>query len=151
MSRKSVRMTAPKVTGYDRKAQAYEINAESARQDDDEPHVVHMQKVTADLKLKKSDDTVRVVADEGIYDNDDETLKLAGNIVVTSASGYTARLEQASVWLKEGRIASDRPVTVTAPAGSIAANGLEMWNDGDNIRFLNRTRMMFKGDNRDAG
>lgn len=151
VSKKAVRMMAPKVTGYDRKAQAYQINAETARQDENEPHVVHMEKVTADLKLKKSGDVVRVTADHGVYDNDGETLKLEGNIVVTSASGYTANLERASVWMKEGRVASDRPVTVTAPTGNIAANGLEMWNDGANIRFLNRARMVFKGEKQDAG
>ena len=151
VSRKAVRMTAPKVTGFDRKAQAYQINAETARQDDDEPHIVRMEGVTADLKLKKSGDVIRVTADHGVYDNDAETLELDGNIVVTSASGYTANLERASVWMKEGRLASDRPVTVTAPKGSIVANGLEMWNDGDNVRFLNRARMVFKGDKKDAG
>jgi lipopolysaccharide export system protein LptC len=94
---------------------------------------------------------VRVTADRGVYDNDGETLKLDGNVVVTSASGYTANLERASVWMKEGRVASDRPVMVTAPTGTIVANGLEMWNDGANIRFLDRARMVFRGDKKDAG
>lgn len=151
VSRKSVRMMAPKVTGFDRKSQAYQINAESARQDETEPHIVHMETVTADLKLKRSGDVVRVTADRGVYDNDGETLKLDGNVVVTSASGYTANLERASVWMKEGRVASDRPVMVTAPTGTIVANGLEMWNDGANIRFLDRARMVFRGDKKDAG
>lgn len=151
VSQKSVRMTAPKVTGFDRKAQAYQINAESARQDEDEPHIVHMEKVIADLKLKTSSDVVRVTADRGIYDNDAETLQLDGNVIVTSTSGYTANLERASVWMKEGRMASDRPVMVTAPAGTIVANGLEMTGDGASIRFLNRATMVFRGDKKDAG
>lgn len=151
VSRKSVRMTAPKVTGFDHKAQAYQINAESARQDENEPHIVHMEMVVADLNLKKSTDVVRVTADRGVYDNDAETLKLDGNVVVTSTSGYTANLERASVWMKEGRMASDRPVMVTAPAGTIVANGLEMTGDGANIRFLNRATMVFRGDKKDAG
>jgi lipopolysaccharide export system protein LptC len=151
VSQKSVRMMAPKVTGFDRKAQAYQINAESARQDEAEPHIVHMETVTADLRLKKSGDVVQVTADRGVYDNDGETLQLDGNVVVTSASGYTANLERASVWMKEGRVASDRPVMVTAPTGTIVANGLEMWNDGANIRFLDRARMVFRGDKKDAG
>lgn len=151
VSNKSVNMMEPKVTGYDRKSQAYVLNAVSARQDENEPHVVHLDRVTADLELEKSGDTVRVTADRGIYDSEAETLRLEGNIRLQSTNGYTAELEEADIWMEEGRVESDRPVKVTTSSGSVVANGMEMWNNGNNIRFTNRARMRFTGGDKDSG
>lgn len=146
VSNKSVKMMAPKVTGFDRKSQAYEINAKVARQDQDEPHIVHMEEIIAHLKLKKSNDLVQVTSKTGTYDNQAETLELVGDIVVVSTNGYTAWLERADVALREGRITTDRPVTIDAPGATIAANAMEMSDHGDTFRFFNRARMRVKGE-----
>ena len=151
VSKKSVKMLQPKITGFDRKAQSYVLTAASARQDDQNPAVVELDKVIADLKLKKSGDKVRITADKGVYNGDDETLKLNGNIRVRTAKGYAADLSVADVFLKKGRIVSDQPVTVAMPSGYVQANGVELWNDGANIRFVNRARMILNREKKGAG
>lgn len=151
VSKKSVKMLQPKITGFDRKAQSYVLTAASARQDDVNPAVVDLTAVVADLKLKRSGNTVRITADTGLYNNDDETLRLEGNIRVRSTKGYAANLVVADVYLKKGRIVSDQPVTVAMPSGYIQANGVELWNDGANIRFVNRARMILNREKKGAG
>lgn len=151
VSKKSIKMLEPKITGFDRKAQSYVLTATSARQDDENPAIVELEKVIADLKLKKSGDKVRITADKGIYNGDDETLRLDGNIRVRTAKGYAADLVVADVFLKKGRIVSDQPVTVAMPSGYVQANGVELWNDGENIRFVNRARMVLNREKKGAG
>lgn len=151
VSKKSIKMLEPKITGFDRKAQSYVVTATSARQDEENPAVVELATVIADLKLKKSGDNVRITADKGIYNGDAETLRLEGNIRVQSTRGYSADLSVADVFLKKGRIVSDQPVTVVLPSGYVQANGVELWNDGANIRFVNRARMILNREKKGAG
>ena len=151
VSRKSVKMVQPTLTGFDRKSQAYVLKASSAVQDPLDPSVIVLEKVVANMKLKKSGDVVKVTADTGTYNGDKETLLLVDNIKVTSSSGYTALLSTADVHLKKGRVTSDRPVVVLMPTGKIEANGVELTDDGDKIKFLNRMRMILKGDKQEAG
>ncbi len=151
VSRKSVKMMQPTLTGFDRKSQAYVLKASSALQDPLDPSVIVLEKVVANLKLKKSGDLVNVTADTGTYNGDKETLLLVDNVRVTSSSGYTALLSTADVHLKKGSVTSDRPVIVLMPTGKIEANGVELTDDGNNIKFLNRTRMILKGEKQEAG
>ena len=151
VSNKSVKLLKPKITGFGRRAHSYAVTATSAEQDEDNPAVVSLDKVVADLKLKKSGDVVKITADRGKYDNDDETLHLEGDIRIRSARGYAADMIVADVFLQKGRMVSDRPVTVILPSGYVQANGVELWNHGENIRFLNRALFVLKPKKKEAG
>lgn len=151
VSRKSVKMVQPTVTGFDRKSQAYQLTADSARQDPNDPATVLLEKVNANLNMKKEGDVVNVVADTGTYNSERETLILMDNIKISSTNGYTAYLSAADVFLKEGKVLSGEPVRVEMPGGTIEANGVELLNDGDNIRFLNRARMILPAKQDNAG
>ncbi len=151
VSKKSVKLLKPKITGFDRRAQSYVVTATSANQDEDDPAVVSLDKVIADLQLKKSGDVVKITADRGRYNNDDETLHLEGNVRIRSAKGYAADMMVAEIFLKKGRVVSNKPVTVILPSGYVQANGVELWNDGENIRFLNRALFVLKPKKKGSG
>ena len=151
VSKKSVKLLKPKITGFDRRAQSYVVTATSAKQDEDNPAVISLDKVIADLQLKKSGDVVKITADRGRYNNDDETLHLEGNVRIRSAKGYAADMMVADIFLKKGRVVSNKPVTVILPSGYVQANGVELWNDGENIRFLNRALFVLKPKKKGSG
>jgi len=54
---------------------------------------------------------------------------------VTSANGYNATLTEASVDMKKGNVQSDRPVEIKLPNGVLTANGMEIVDSGDLVRF----------------
>lgn len=140
-------------TGFDKKNQAYAIAADTAEQDKDQPNIIHLHQVRAEIKVRGSGDVIFVKANIGKYDTDAETLELADNIKLLSTNGYTAELQSAQVWLDEGRVHSAHPVVVRMSNGTIWSNAVDLWDRGKRIVFKNRVRVLFqeRGGKADAG
>ena len=64
-----------------------------------------------------------------------DKIVLRDQIVVTSGQGYSARLREAAVDMKQGNVVSDLPVEVTLPNGLLLSNGMEIAESGAVIRF----------------
>ena len=139
-----------KFTGFDRKNQAYAITADGAEQDEEQPNVIYLDKVRAEMKLRRSGDVIFVTADRGTYDTEAETVLLETNVKLKSTSGYTAELNTADIALKDGRVRSDDPVVVSTSRGTIWANALEMWDKGKRVLFKNRIRVLFEPKDKQA-
>ncbi|GEM_PF-1597123 len=142
----SLEIQKPRFTGFDRQNQAYEVTASSARQSETEPNIVYLESVRGELKLKGSGDLLAIVADNGVYDSESDTLDLSGNVRLTSTGQYTAQLDKAQVLLKNWRLRSEEPVDVVFSDGTIHARGIEIWDDGRKILFLNTVRGTVSGD-----
>lgn len=140
-------------TGFDKKNQAYAIAAQSAEQDKDQPNVIHLQQVRAEIKVRKSGDVIIVKANSGTYDTDAETLELNDDIKLVTSNGYTADLQSAKVWLDDGRVHSAQPVVVRMANGTIWSNAVDLWDRGKRIVFKNRVRVLFqeRGGKADSG
>ncbi|MGI9412467.1 MAG: LPS export ABC transporter periplasmic protein LptC [Hyphomicrobiales bacterium] len=132
-------------TGFDKKNQSYNVSATSAQQDKDKPNVIYLDKVRAEIKIRRSGDIVIVTSDRGTYDTETEVMVLKDDIKMLTTNGYTANLKSAKVWLDDGRVESSEPVVVNMSDGTIWSNGIEMWDDGKRIRFTNRVRVLFQG------
>jgi lipopolysaccharide export system protein LptC len=79
--------------------------------------------------------TLRLEAATGVYDTKADLLRLKDEIVLSSSGGYTGRLQEANVDIKEGRITSDRPVKVEMLNGTLDAHNLVVSNSGDVVLF----------------
>jgi len=139
----SVEMVQPRMSGLDKKKQAYEITAETAKQDIDDPTKVTLNNITGSLALNESDDKVPLTAKSGFLDTETNFLQLRQDIIITSERGYTAYLTSVDAKLKEKYITSSDPVLIEWEEGSIRANGLEVTDNGAVIKFLNRVKVIF--------
>jgi len=149
--RKTVKMTAPRISRFDKKSRAYVVTAATAEQDAENPNKVLLQKIRIEFRSKSDFGTVTVTAARGSYDADAEHLKLVSNIRVNTDNGYNAQLSSADVFLDQGRIASAEPVTFNTPFGSLQANGLDILERGQTIHFLDRARMVITSTRGDTG
>lgn len=131
------------ISGLDRESQPYRIDAASAVQDADRPHVVHLQTVGGELK-KGTGEILALSANAGLYDTKAKTLDLSGDVRVDSKNRFTANLEQATVVVEEKRMNSASPVVVTFDGGTIRANGVEITDDGNRILFTGGVRTSFR-------
>jgi len=86
------------------------------------------------MELQDSD-VVVITAKSGTYNTKGDTIVLREHVVVTSANGYNAKLTEASVDMKKGNMQSDRPVEIKLPNGTLTANGMEIIDSGDLVRF----------------
>jgi len=140
----SVEMVQPRMSGLDKKDRAYEISAETAKQDIDDPTKVTLENITGTLALNESEGKISLKAKSGFLDTESNFLQLRQDIIISSKKGYTAYLTSVDAKLKEKYITSKDPVLIEWKDGSIRANGLEISENGTVIKFLNRVKVHLK-------
>lgn len=139
-----ITMEKPHLSGFTRDARAYELSADAAKQDLANPDVVELRNLHAKVQMQDKS-TVDLSAASGLYDSKGETLKLEQSIVLTSTAGYSSRLSEATINIRNSHVVSKRPVKVEMLQGTLLANGLEIVDNGDLIRFdggVNMTVML---------
>jgi lipopolysaccharide export system protein LptC len=129
-----ITMELPRIAGITRDKRAYELTAETAVQDITKPDLVELENLHAKMELQDSG-LVVITAKSGTYNTKGDSIVLREHVVVTSADGYNAKLREATVDMKKGNVVSDRPVEVKLPTGLLTANGMEIIDSGDLIRF----------------
>jgi lipopolysaccharide export system protein LptC len=129
-----ITMQLPKIAGFTRDSRAYELTAENAVQDIASPDVIELQNLRAKMEMQDKD-VVNMTAKAGTYNTKGDKIILRDQIVVTSGQGYSARLREAAVDMKQGNVVSDQPVEVTLPNGLLLSNGMEIAESGAVIRF----------------
>jgi lipopolysaccharide export system protein LptC len=142
-------MRAPSLTGFKKDNTPYEVTATSAFQDIRKPHVIELKEMKADLALDGGG-RARLTAAEGVYDGQRETLDLSSDVRVVTDTGLEVKLDTAKVDLKAGTVASDRPVDVVMKNGTIAAERLDILDNGKKIVFSGRVRAVLDGASSEA-
>lgn len=138
-------MKSPKLNGFTASDSAYEIVADRALQDLDDPKKVLLEKIGATLTLTDGN-VVSVKANTGKFDIEGENLKLGAGVNVHMSAGYDAELEDAVIDIKSGVLKSDRPVFIKAEIGEIRADSVVVRDNGNFIFFKDRVRMIVKPD-----
>jgi LPS export ABC transporter protein LptC len=132
-------------TGFDKEQQPFLVTAKNAIQDEEDTSKVRLVEVAAQLK-RKSGEQISISSQRALYDSETKTIDLEGDVVITSAEGYVARMEKARVNIEEHRLRSEVPVKVVSPRGLISSNGMEFIDDGARILFFNRVKATFGGE-----
>lgn len=134
VSGSKITMEQPRVNGFTKDQRAYEFTAEAAAQDMTKPDIVELRNINAKIEMEDKS-TINMKAATGIYDTKRETLKLEGNILLTSTNGNTGKLTEAVVDVRKGNVVSDRPVELEMLQGILNANQLEVVDSGTLVRF----------------
>lgn len=134
VSGSKITMQQPRLAGFTRDARAYELTAATAAQDLTRPDIVELNNIRAKVQMQDKS-TMEMTAVDGIYDTKGEMLTLGKNIVLTSSTGYEGRLSEAIVDIRKGNVTSKKPVQVKMLQGTLNANGLEVINSGELLRF----------------
>jgi lipopolysaccharide export system protein LptC len=129
-----IMMHQPRLAGVTRDNRRYDMVAQAAAQDLTKPDMVELQGIRATMEMRDKV-TFETTAKAGLYNTKTEQLTLNQNIVVTSSSGYQAFLNEALVDVRASKIASDKPVEVKTATWTINANGMEVSEAGDLVRF----------------
>jgi lipopolysaccharide export system protein LptC len=134
VSGSKINMEAPHLAGFTRDGRPYDLTARAAAQDLAKPGVLELKDVRARVEMQDKT-TVEVSAAAGTYDTKGDTMLLRTDVVVTSSSGYSVRLNEAKVDVKTNRIISDQPVEVMLSNGTVKANRLEVSDNGTTMHF----------------
>jgi lipopolysaccharide export system protein LptC len=129
-----IKMENPKLSGFTRDSRRYDVAAGAAAQDLTRPGVIELQEISAMLEMQEKN-TLRLVAQSGLFDTKKEQLTLDRDILVTSSNGYEGYLEEAVIDTKNGNVVSEKPVQLKMLNGTVKGNRFELLNSGDVIRF----------------
>jgi lipopolysaccharide export system protein LptC len=124
----SVTMLGPRFTGRDANDKPFVITADTARRRPEKPSLVDL------TNPRMEDETAsNVVARNGVYDEVGEVLDLAGDVVMTDASGYVFNSETARMFVRENRIEGQTRLTGTGPMGELKADTYKVLDNGKRI------------------
>lgn len=132
----------PKLSGFRRDGSSYELNAAKALQDLRNPNIVEMFSLSARIQQGRQGWT-DLTGDGGLYDNRSEKLSIKGNVRLKSDNGIEAKLEEAEIEFKAGKVISSRPVEVRMQAGQISGQSLEVLENGHKFVFEGRVHSEF--------
>lgn len=141
-----IKMENPRLSGFTRDSRRYDVTAGAAAQDVTRPGVIELHDINALLEMQDKA-TMKLVAQNGLFDTKQEKLTLDSNIVVTSSGGYEGYFDEAVIDTKNGNVVSEKPVRLKMLNGTVRGNRFELTNSGDLIRFDNGVVVNLKLDN----
>ena len=131
-----------RITGFDSENQPYVITAKKGYQDKETADLVHMEDLTGTFQ-RKSRQPFELYSKTGLYHSKVREMDLEDNVRIVEKGRFTATMAKAHVELEKKNLVSDVPVVVELDFGTINANGLQVSNDGNNIKFLNGVKARF--------
>jgi lipopolysaccharide export system protein LptC len=141
-----VKMQQPRIAGFTNDKRAYELTAQAAAQDLTKPNEVELQGIQARMEMQDKS-VVDTTAKAGVFDTKTEKLMLQHNILVSSSSGLKARLDEATIEVRNGRVVSEKPVEVSTPTLIINSNRMEIADSGNFMRFEKGVTVTLVGEN----
>lgn len=136
----SLRMLNPRYVGVDSENRPFTVTAQSTSQTGPGGQRVSLERPQADMTLTDGA-WVSLMADHGVYDRDDGTLFLTGDVQLFHDQGYQFQSESARVDLKAGAASGDRPVRVQGPAGFLAGQGFRIEDHGKTVTVTGRSAL----------
>jgi lipopolysaccharide export system protein LptC len=138
----SVTMQKPQISGFEGTRRAYEVKADSAVQNLNDPKVVTFSAIDGRFGLDEAGEAT-LDATTGVYDGNTNTLTLKDGIDVQTDSGYSATLQGAAIDLAKGTLVSDQPLEIRTAEGNIRANGVSVSERGKRVTFTNGVSVVY--------
>jgi len=134
VSGRKITMETPHLTGFTPDQRPYDLVAATAIQDLTDPDHVELNLLTARV-LMEDGSTTTLKAKTGLFDTKQQQLELKKDILLTTSTGYEARLSRASVDMAKGTVSSDERIDVKLTNGTLSADHLRITDNGEVVRF----------------
>jgi lipopolysaccharide export system protein LptC len=136
----NLRMVNPTLKGADKKNGKYVIGADYADQDIQNPEVIKLHAIKAELSAADGGWS-RMDAVRGVYDSKAERLVMQDKITIATSSGISGELKHASLDTKTQTLRSHRPVSFLLPNGSVRANALTFESSEHKLTFRGKVKV----------
>jgi len=138
-------MENPQLNGFDSNQRPYNLNANMAVQDAENPMLVELLEISASLPI---DDLIsaNISAGQGFYNADEKTLALDQKVHVVTNNGMSLTLQDADVDIGAGTLTTDNAILATSPQADISAQSLVVHENGAHLIFEGGVRMTLRPD-----
>jgi lipopolysaccharide export system protein LptC len=132
VTRNSIIMANPHLTGFDADRRRYSVSADRAVQALTNPNKVDLEGIKAAVTVT-GQGTTEITAASGSYDNAERALVLHGAIAVESSRGYGLRMVDAAIDFGAGSMTSSNPVSVRYQDSKTTGNSIAVSGGGEVI------------------
>jgi lipopolysaccharide export system protein LptC len=136
-----ITINAPKLSGFRKDGQPYEVTARAGVQDITVPNIVRMLDVDAKLGMVDRS-TTRVTAATAVYDSKTDSMTLDGTVRITNPTGYDMSVKSAAMDFKTGGLVSNDAVKVVLDGATVTADRMEVTDDGHHVAFEGNVRSL---------
>jgi lipopolysaccharide export system protein LptC len=127
-------------SGVDREGRPFSIRAKSVRNPEGDSAALQLTEPDAQIALKDGR-VLTIVADQGLYQRDRDTLELQGGVTLRRDGDLTVVTDRANIDLRASSASGDRPVGATSPHGTLSGTGFRIAAGGDTV-FVNGPAQM---------
>jgi lipopolysaccharide export system protein LptC len=145
-----ITVDSPKISGFQKDGRPFDIRARSGIQEITAPNIIELLGIDSKIGSENTS-TTWVSAAQGIYDSLHDKMTLDGNIRIKNSTGYDIRLNTARIDFKTGGLVSEGPVKVILDGGTIAAQQLDVSDNGHKVSFGGDVSSMIDNGTGDSG
>lgn len=127
-------MHDPVYTSRDSENRPYQVKGDEARQHPELPNVTTLTNPKGEIELN-SGDRVKGDAKNAVYDQNNGTLQLQGDLILRHSDGTTFTTQGAAVDVNGKNAKGDQPVTLQGGFGIVKGSGFEARDGGKIIIF----------------
>jgi lipopolysaccharide export system protein LptC len=139
----SQRLVNARYYGTDDDDQPFTITADLAEETAPGSARLRLDNPKADITLEDGS-WVMLGADEGVYGEDTDVLRLSGAVNLFHDAGYELHTTAATINIVAGTASGDRPVRGQGPFGELTAEGFRLADTGRRIEFTGRARLVLR-------
>jgi lipopolysaccharide export system protein LptC len=133
-----IRMLKPNFQGRDEKGQPYNVTADTAVRDDEEPGRVTLMAPVFTLGSGMQQTHAR--AKQGVYRDDTRILNLTGDVHLDGGEGYHFVTEHAVIDLRKNNVDGEQHIEGYGPLGRIAASSYAVRDGGAHAYFTGQVK-----------
>jgi lipopolysaccharide export system protein LptC len=134
-------MNQPILAGQNGKDQPYRMKADRAIQEIGDSSVVTLENIEAQLPMSDGEEAV-LIAEQGIFNQTEETLVFDKPLQVTTSSGMIAKFPSAKYDIGLGNFISDGSVDIKLEGAQINADKMVMSNNGQLVSLEHNVKMI---------
>jgi lipopolysaccharide export system protein LptC len=120
----------------------FTITATRAIQDVSTPYIVELAGLTSDVAMPDRS-TAKITAENGVYDSQKDVLSVKGQVDIATPR-YTVHMHSGTIDFKTNRVQTRDAVTVETAGGTIDADSMNVFDNGDRVRFDGHVRSHFR-------
>ena len=136
VTRGGLKMVNPRIKGVHEKHGVYDIRADHATQQIQNPDLITLDTISAELLSKKGEKTT-FTAPSGVFHSKKEELTFDSGVSIGGNAGFTGRLKTATAFLQINKLISTDPVELGFHSSTIKARSMTF--------FSNERRAIFEG------
>lgn len=133
----------PRFEGADSANNPYVLTATRAVQSTQNPDILLLTAPQGDITLENQEQVI-ITALKGNYRQEAGLLHLEGDVVATHNTGYELTTSRLMIDTRARETRTDQPVTITGPAGTLNATGMDGRNTEGVLVFTGPAKLILK-------